>query len=87
VSLSEAQLLELAKTRYGLDRATYTPDEAFAHLSVKQSMGWNLVKHGLLPTIKFGRKKTVIRRIDIVRLLEEPPDRLPSTSGRHSASR
>jgi hypothetical protein len=70
---SDAELIEIAKSRYGLDCAVYPVEQAFAHLGVKPSYGFDLIAHEILPTISLGKRKTLVRAVDIARLLEEPP--------------
>jgi hypothetical protein len=48
-------------------------EETFQHLSLKPTFGWGLIKGGDLPTVKLGKRKTIVRAVDIVRLIEEPP--------------
>jgi hypothetical protein len=73
MALSEPELMALAKSRYGLDAASYTPEQAFRHLAFKRAFGYALIAAGILPTIKFGKRKITVRAVDIVRLMEEPP--------------
>ena len=70
---SDSELIEIAKACYGLTCAVYPIEQAFAHPGVKPSYGYEPISHGILPTISFGRRKTVVRVIDIARLLEETP--------------
>ena len=54
----------------GLTRTSYTVDEAFEHLSVKSSLGWKLIRQGLLGTpVRLTGKKTTVLAIDIAKLI------------------
>ena len=55
----------------GLRRAAYPILEAFAHLGVGKTYGWELVKTGRLPVSRLAPKKTVAKAIDIARLIHE----------------
>ena len=55
----------------GLRRAAYPILEAFAHLGVGKTYGWELVKTGRGPVSRLAPKKTVAKAIDIARLIHE----------------
>ena len=55
----------------GLRRAAYPILEAFEHLGVGKTYGWELVKTGRLPVSRLAPKKTVAKAIDIARLIHE----------------
>jgi hypothetical protein len=44
-----------------LRRAAYRVLEAFKHLGVGKTYGWELVKSGRLPVIRLRRKKTIAK--------------------------
>jgi hypothetical protein len=50
---TDAELIEIAKNRYGLTRAAYLVEQAFAHLGVKPSYGYELISHSILPNNQF----------------------------------
>jgi hypothetical protein len=53
----------------GLVYATYSLTEAFKHLGIKRSYGFELIKRGDLPTISIADKKVVVKGIEIARLI------------------
>ena len=65
----------------GLRRAAYPILEAFAHLGVGKTYGWELVKTGRLPVSRLAPKKTVAKAIDIARLIHEG-EGIPATGQR-----
>jgi hypothetical protein len=71
----------------GLDRATYPALEAFKHLGVGESLGWDLIGQGALRSIKLTPKKTVVTAESIAHLLYERERTPPRHRRRSSASR
>jgi hypothetical protein len=55
----------------GLDAAVYPVKDAFRHLGVGESLGWDLINQGMLRAIRLTAKKTVITAESIARLLHE----------------
>jgi hypothetical protein len=55
----------------GLTYAVYPLNEAFKHLGIKRSYGFELIKRGDLPTVSIADKKVVVKGIDIARFIYE----------------
>jgi len=68
--MSSPDLLALARS-FGLDRATYTVADAFAHWGVKHTLGWQLIKEHNVRTIGLSDRKVVIPATEVARLLYE----------------
>jgi hypothetical protein len=55
----------------GLVYAVYPLTEAFRHLGIRKSFGFELIKRGDLPTVTIADKKVVVKGVDIARLIWE----------------
>jgi hypothetical protein len=64
----------------GLRRVTYPILEAFDHLSVGKTYGWQLVKTGRLPVVRLAPKKIIVKAVDVARLIHEGIAAPPSPS-------
>jgi len=62
MSTTEPDFVAIARS-FGLDAATYPTAEAFRHLGIGESLGWDLINQGKLRAIRTTSKKTVVTRL------------------------
>jgi hypothetical protein len=80
-ALSPPDYVEIARS-FGLDKATYPVLEAFAHLGVGHTFGYELIKAGALRAIRLSEKKVVVPAVDIAQVLYERQHRPPPQQGK-----
>lgn len=54
-----------------IERGTYSAPEAFARLGVGRTLGYQMIRDGRLPALRFGRR-VVVPVAAIERLLSDP---------------
>jgi len=56
----------------GLDKITYSPDEAAEILSISKRTLWRWTKSGKLPLVRYSDRMVAVRGVDLARLIGAP---------------
>jgi hypothetical protein len=68
--MSSPDYVQIAR-EFGLDRAVYPLDDAFRHIGVSRSYGYELIDRGIFKPIRLADRKVVIRGTELAKYLHD----------------